>query len=282
MRNYTEALLLCQRRIAGVATQIGRRCSQFPRRSQTGTLPLLWRFVLPLRLFLLRPARFRSPRRGLLALWLKLRTRFRWRRRTTLGLRSFARRRSLRPLSRLAPVGRRLTHFRSIAWLRRLWTAPFRPSVWLRCRRTIRFRTITRLRCRRTIRFRLVIRLRRPGGASGIVHWTRGGGISRGRSCGTIGWRVIRRSRRFGRCDGAVVKCSRLRSSRNSGLALFTGSPLLRFRAASLRMLSLNRYRWNMLLTRRRHFLRPWTRADPTSSAVIADPVHRGAVDHCG
>jgi hypothetical protein len=47
-------------------------------------------------------------------------------------------------------------------------------------------------------------------------------------------------------------------------------------------MLRLNGYGRNMLLTRRRLFLRPWTRADPTIAAVVADPVHRGAVNHRG
>src|SRR5260370_31154011 len=125
----------------------------FPIQSLTGSLPLLRRLLLPLRLFLLRLIRFRCPRRGLLARWLRLRTRFR-RRRTALGLRTFARRRSLRPLSRLIPIGRRLTHFRSIVWLRWRRTIRFRPSVRLSYRRSIRFRPITWLACRRTIRLR--------------------------------------------------------------------------------------------------------------------------------
>ena len=101
-------------------------------------------------------------------------------------------------------------------------------------------------------------------------------------SYSTIGWRVIRRSCGFGRYDGSIVKCAGLGSSRDCRLAMVHGSPLLRIRAGSLRMLSLNRYSRDMSLTRRRHFLRPRTRPDPTSSAVVADPVHRGAVDHCG
>src|ERR1700730_7555634 len=248
------------------------------------TLSLLRRLLLifPLRLFLLRLVRFPCPRRRLLTLWLSLRTRFRRRRRTALGLRTLARRRSLRPLSRLTPIGRRLTHFRSIVWLRCRRTIRFRPSVRLRYRRTIRFRPSVRLRYRRTIRFRLVVWLRRPVGASTIVRWTRRRRIGRWLNCGTIHWRVIRRSRRFGRYDGAVVKCSRLRSSSDCRFAMVHGSTLLRIRAGRLRMLSLNRYRWNMFLTCRRFFLRPGARADPTRSAVIADPVHPGAVDHCG
>src|SRR3984893_5287678 len=262
------------------------------------TLSLLRRLLLifPLRLFLLRLVRFPCPRRRLLTLWLSLRTRFRRRRRTALGLRTLARRRSLRPLSRLTPIGRRLTHFRSIVWLRCRRTIRFRPSVRLRyrrtirfrpiirlrCRRSIRFRPIIRLRCRRKVRFRLVVWLRRPVGASSIVRWTRRRGIGRRLNCGTIHWRVIRRSRRFGRYDGAVVKCSRLRSSSDCRFAMVHGSTLLRIRAGRLRMLSLNRYRRNMFLTCRRCFLRPGARADPTRSAVVADPVHPGAVDHCG
>src|SRR5208337_4264057 len=60
------------------------------------------------------------------------------------------------------------------------------------------------------------------------------------------------------------------------------GSPLLRVRAGRLRMLSLNGYSRNMLLTCRDLFFRPWTRADPTIAAVEADTAHRGAVDHRG
>ena len=242
-----------------------RSPAMFPIRSQTGTLPLLRRLLLPLRLFLrLRLFRFRGPRCRLLALWLRLHTRFRRRRRTALGLRTFARRRRLRPLRRLTPIGRRLTHFRSIVWLRCRRTIRFRPSVWLRYRRTIRFRPITWLACRRTVRFRLVVWLCRPVGASSIVRWTRRRRIGRWLNCGTIHWRVIRRSRRFRRYDGAVVKCSRLRSSSDCRFAMVHGSPLLRIRAGRLRMLSLNRYRRNMSLTRRRFVLRPGARADPT------------------
>jgi len=167
----------------------------------------------------------------------------------------------LRPLSRLIPVGRGL-----IVWLRRRRMAHFWPITWLRCRRTVRFR--------------LAVWLRRPVGASGIVHWMDGRRNGRWLSRGTIHWRVIRRSCRFGRYDGAVTKRSRLRSSRDCWLAMVYGSPLLRIRAGSLRMLSLNRYRRNMSLTCRRGFFRPGTRADPTTAAVVADPVHRGAVDN--
>jgi hypothetical protein len=264
--------------------------------SQPGTQPLLGWLLVPLRLFLLL-LRFRCSRRGLRAqLFRRRMPRFRRRsrrRRSALGLRTLARRRSLRPLSRLISGGRRLIDLRSIVRLRYWRTIRFRPSVWLRCRwtvhirsivrlrcrRTIRFRPIVWLRCRRTIRFRLSVCLRGP---VSIVHWMRGRRIGRWLSGGTIAWRVIRRPCRFGRYNGAIAKCTRFRSSRDCRLAMVHGSPLLWVRAGSLHMLSLNRYRWNMLLTRRRHFLRPWTRGDPTSSAVVADPVHRGAVDHRG
>src|SRR6202165_6030801 len=109
----------------------------------------------------------------------------------------------------------------------------------------------------------------------------RGRRIGRWLSCGTIGRRVIRRSCRFSRYDGAVPKRSWLRSSRDCRLAMVHRRQLLRIRAGSLHMLSLNRHSGNMLLTRTRHFLRPGTRADPTISAVVADPVHRGAVHYC-
>src|ERR1700687_155064 len=279
-----QPLLDDQCRIARDAAQIRRDVRRSPIRSQPGTLPLLRRLLAPLRLFLLRLVRFRCSRRGLLVLWLRRRTRFRRRRSTALGLRTLARRRSLRPLSRLIPSGRRLPgwlgrrraahfwssvwlrcrrtiRFRPIVWLRRRRTIRFRPIVWLRRRRTIRFRPVVRLGCRRSIcfqpvawvrrrgavHFRPVVWLRRPVGASGTVPM-RGRRIGRWLSCGTIDWRVIRRSCRCGRHDGAVVKCSRLGSSRDCRLAMVHGSPLLRIRAGSLRMLSLNRYSWNMVL----------------------------------
>lgn len=175
---------------------------------------------------------FWRPRPGLRALLL-LRCRPRFRRgRSALGLRTLARRRSLRPLSRLIPVGLRLVirlGCRRTAGLRSI-----RPIVRLGCGRTIRFRPIwfrtvglrpiVRLRCRRTIRFRPVIR-RRPVGASGAVFWMRGRRIGRWPSYGTIACRVIRRPCLFGRYDCTVLKGSRLRSSCDWRLAVVRGSP---------------------------------------------------------
>jgi hypothetical protein len=47
-------------------------------------------------------------------------------------------------------------------------------------------------------------------------------------------------------------------------------------------MLSLNGHRGDMSLMCHSLFLRRWTRSDPTIATVIADPVHRGVVDHRG
>jgi hypothetical protein len=80
---------------------------------------------------------------------------------------------------------------------------------------------------------------------------------------GTIGCRVIRRSCLFGRYDRAVIKCSRLRSGSDRGLALIRGSPQLRVSAGSLHMLSLNRHRRDMSLTCCHLVFRPWLRVYP-------------------
>src|ERR1035441_10549361 len=220
-------------------------------------LVFFWLFVrllLFLRLLLLRLLR-----RGLRVLLRRRSPRF-CRRRGVLGLRPLARRRSLWPLSRLIPTG-------------------LRPRIRLGGRRTVRFRLLVRLCGRRTVRFRLFDRLR---GASGVVLWMRGWRIGRRLNGGMLGRRVIRRPCRFGRHDCAIVKCSRLRSSSDCWFTMIRTSPLLRVRAGRLRMLSLNGYSRNMLLTCHSLILRRWTRADPTSAAVEADPVHRGAVDHRG
>ncbi len=100
--------------------------------------------------------------------------------------------------------------------------------------------------------------------------------------CGMLVRRVVRRSCRFRWYDCAVAKCSWFRRRSDCWCAMIHGSPLLRIRARSLRMLSLNRYRRNMLLTRRHLFFRPWTHTDSAIAAVVANPVHRGAVDHRG
>src|SRR5208337_3091789 len=76
--------------------------------------------------------------------------------------------------------------------------------------------------------------------------------------------------------------CSRLRSSSDCRFAMIHGSPLLRVRTGRLRMLSLNGYSRNMFLTCGSLIFGPRTRADPASAAVVADPVHRGAVNHRG
>src|SRR6266436_8815251 len=47
-------------------------------------------------------------------------------------------------------------------------------------------------------------------------------------------------------------------------------------------MLSLIRYRREMSLTSEGLLLARWTRADATVSAVVADAIHGGAVDHGG
>src|ERR1019366_2919490 len=147
-------------------------------------------------------------------------------------------------------------------------TVRFRLRVRLRGRRTGRFRLLVRLCRRRTVRFRLLVGLR---GASGVVLWMRGWRIGRRLNGGMLGRRVIRRPCRFGRHDCAIVKCSRLRSSSDCWFTMIRTSPLLRVRAGRLRMLSLNGYSRNMLLTSHSLILRRWTRADPTSAAVEAD-----------
>src|SRR5712692_3094343 len=241
--------------------------------------PLLWRLLFLLLLFVGTLLLFRRPRRGLRALLFLRRTpRFRRRRRSVLGLRRLAPRRSLRPLSRLIPVG-----LRTIVWLRSRRTVgvrSIRPTVRLNCRRTIGLRPSVRLGCRRTLRFRLTI-LHSPVRASAAILWTRCRRISRGLSRGPIGWRVIGRPYRFGADDFAVVQSSRLGSSRDGRCAMIPRSPLLRVCASCLRMLRLSGDRRNMPLPRRRLFFRPRTRADPAIAPVVADPRYR-PIDHRG
>src|SRR5208282_3349170 len=83
----------------------------------------------------------------------------------------------------------------------------------------------------------------------------------------------------FGRYGGAVVKCSRLRSSCYCRLALVHRNPLLRVSASSLRMLSLSGYRRDMFLVCRGLILGGRTRGYPPAAAVVADPVHCRIVD---
>ena len=175
----------------------------------------------------------------------------------------------MRPLNWLITVGLRsiglgcgrTIHFRPI-WFR---TAGFRSSVWLDHRRSVRFRLVVRL-----------------SGPSDVVFRMRSGWIGCWLNSGMLDWRVIRRSHRFRWYDCAVAKCARLRSRGNCRFAMIHGSPLLRVRARGLRMLGLNGYSRNMFLARRDLLLRPWTHVDPTIAAVVADSVHRGAVDHRG
>ena len=74
--------------------------------------------------------------------------------------------------------------------------------------------------------------------------------------------RIVRGSCRSGRCDSAVVKRSRRRSSRDWGVPWFTELALL-VRVRSLRVLRLNRHRRNMSLTCRSLFFRSRTRMIP-------------------
>src|SRR6266403_796137 len=91
--------------------------------------------------------------------------------------------------------------------------------------------------------------------------------------CAAIGWRGIRRTCRFSMNDGAVAKYSRPRCGSNRWLAHVHGSPLLRVGSRRVRMMSLNRDRRHMSLTRCSLFLRRWTPVDPAVAAVVADMV---------
>src|ERR1039458_2880065 len=99
----------------------------------------------------------------------------------------------------------------------------------------------------------------------------------------TIGW-SIRRSCLFGRYSATVIKISGPGGRCHAWLAHVRRRALLRVGSGRLRMLSLNRYRRDMSLPRRRLVFRPWTRADSTVAAVIADVVlvvvpHGGVVN---
>ena len=157
------------------------------------------------------------------------------------------------------------------------WTVRFRP-IWFWA---VGLGPIVRLGCRRTVRFRLVIR-GRPVGTNGVVLWMRCRRIRRWLNSGTIDCGVIRRPCLSGRYNCAVVQRSRLRSSGDWRCAMVHGSSQLWFRAGSLRMLSLNGHRRDMSLMCHSLFSRRWTRADPSIATVVADPVHRGVVDHRG
>ena len=149
--------------------------------------------------------------------------------------------------------------------------------LWFR-RRTLRFRSSrsrsSALGLRRTSRVGLWMR--------GRLGWMRGWRAGRWLSRGTFVWGFIRRPCRFGRDDGVVGKCSRLWSRSDCWFALVHGSPLLRVRVGRLRMLGLSGYRRSMCRTCRNLILSGWTRGDPTSATVEADPGHRGALDHRG
>src|SRR5208282_4237866 len=86
----------------------------------------------------------------------------------------------------------------------------------------------------------------------------------------TIGW-SIRRSCRFGRYSATVIKVSRPRRGCHAWLAHVRRRALLRVGSGRLRMLSLNRYRRDMSLTRRRLVFRPGARVDSTVAAVVTD-----------
>src|SRR5258708_14677260 len=92
--------------------------------------------------------------------------------------------------------------------------------------------------------------------------------------CAAIGGGRIRRPWRFRRHNCRVVKYSRLRCRRDRRLSHIRGSPLLRISARCLRMLSLNRDRGKVSLTRYSLLLRSRTRVDPAIAAVVADVVH--------
>jgi hypothetical protein len=110
---------------------------------------------------------FWLPRRWLLVLLFLRRTpRLRRRRRSVLGLRRLAPRRSLGPLSRLIPIG-----LRPIVRLRSRCTVgvrSIRTTARLDCRRTVWLRPGARLNCRRMLRFRLTI-LHSPVRASAAI-----------------------------------------------------------------------------------------------------------------
>src|SRR5579863_744627 len=127
-----------------------------------------------------------------------------------------------------------------------------------------------------------VLRMDRVRGARNIVLGARSLRFGRWLSCGMSFGRFIRRSRFFGRYGGVVAKCSRLRSGRDSRLAMIHRSPLLWVGAGSLRMLSLLCYRRDMLLVRRSLLFRVWAGTYSTIAPVVADPVHGRVVDHRG
>src|ERR1700687_3753943 len=110
-------------------------------------------------------------------------------------------------------------------------------------------------------RGRKVARMDGRAGSSNVVVVPRTRLIS-ATICATIGRRCIGCPRRFRRNDGAVVEYSRPRCGRDRRLAHVDGSPLLRIGSRRLRMLSLNRDRRNMSLTRRSLFLRRWAPGD--------------------
>ena len=120
----------------------------------------------------------------------------------------------------------------------------------------------------------------RPVGASGVVLWMRGWRIGRWRSYGTLSWRVIRRSRFFGRCNCGIVKRSRLGSGRDRRLAVICGSTQLWVCAGCLHVLSLSGYRRNRSRACRGLFFRSRACVCPTIAAVVADAVHGGIVDY--
>ena len=88
-----------------------------------------------------------------------------------------------------------------------------------------------------------------------------------------IGW-SIRRSCRFGRYRATVIEISGPGCRCDAWLAHVRRRALLRVGSGCLRMLSLNRYRRDMSLTRRSLFLSRRTRADAAVAAVVTDAVY--------
>src|SRR5258707_14104663 len=110
------------------------------------------------------------------------------------------------------------------------------------------------------------------------VFWTRSRRIVPRLISRTICAAIIRgritRPWRFRRHNCRVVKYSRLRCRCDRRLSHIRGSPLLRIASRRLRMLSLNRDRGKVSLTRYSLLLRSRTRVDPAIAAVVADVVH--------
>ena len=148
----------------------------------------------------------------------------------TFRLRTLARRRSQRTLSRLSPIR-------------------LRPVVWLGYRRTIGLGLSFRLRGRRSVRFDLIAGSRAIR-ATSVVLWMRRWCIDQWLSRSAIDWSVVWRSGLFRVHNGAVAECSGLRSGSDCRRAMVHGGTLLRIRTCLFRMLRLNGYRRYVFLMR--------------------------------